>query len=120
MQRVRLTTDEVDGVRVARLEGDLDKLGVEAARSRLDPLAVGKLVVDLDGVTFIDSAGLHALFALSRLATSQGGALALAVAESSPSARAIALVHLAEVMPVRATVEAAIAALQVSSPADVG
>lgn len=120
MQRVRLTTDEVDGVRVARLEGDLDKLGVESARSRLDPLAVGKLVIDLDGVTFIDSAGLHALFALCRLASSRGGALALAVAESSPSARAIGLVHLAEVMPVRATVEAAIAALQVSVPADAG
>lgn len=120
MQRLRLSTDEVEGVRVARLEGELDKLGVDAARSRLDPLAVGKLVVDLDGVTFIDSAGLHALFALARLASSQGGALALAVAESSPSARVIGLVHLGEVIPVRDTVEAAVSVVQVSVAAEGG
>jgi anti-anti-sigma factor len=120
MPHIQLSTDEVDGVRIVRLEGELDKLGVDAARSRLDPLAIGRLVVDLDRVTFIDSAGLHALFALARLAGSRGGALALAVAESSPAARVIALVHLAEVIPVRQTVEAAIAALQVSVAGDRG
>ena len=120
MQRISLTTDEVGGVRVARLEGELDKLGVEAARSRLDPLAVGKLVVDLDGVTFIDSAGLHALFALARLASAQGGALALAVAESSPSARVLGLVRLGDVIPVRDTVEAAVSVVQVSAATDGG
>ena len=73
MERIQLSTDEVDGVAVARLEGELDKLGIEKARSRLDPLAGGgKLVVDLDRVTFIDSAGLHALFGLARLASSRG------------------------------------------------
>ena len=120
MNRIRFSTEDVDGVRVARLAGELDKLGVDAARSRLDPLASGKLVIDLDGITFIDSAGLHALFSLARLASSQGGALALAVAESSPSARVIGLVHLAEVLPVRPTVEAAVSVLQVSVATDHG
>jgi anti-sigma B factor antagonist len=120
MERIRLRTDEVRGVRVVRLEGELDKLGIEKARARLDPLvAAGKLVVDLDRVTFIDSAGLHALFSLSRLAEAPGGGVALAVAETSPTARVIALVHLAEVLPVRATVEEAVSALlQVSSAED--
>jgi anti-sigma B factor antagonist len=116
MDRIQLSTDEVQGVSVVRLEGELDKLAIEKARSRLDPLAAaGKLVVDLDRVTFIDSAGLHALFGLARLANSQGGGVALAVAESSPTARVIALVHLGEVLPVHATVDEAVAALQVSS-----
>lgn len=120
MNRIRLSTEDVDGVRVAHLEGELDKLGVDAARSRLDPFASGKLVLDLDGITFIDSAGLHALFSLARLASAQGGSLALAVAESSPPARVISLVHLSELIPVRPTVEAAVSALQVSLSTDDG
>ena len=114
MERIQLSTDEVRGVQVARLEGELDKLAIDKARSRLDSLvAGGKLVVDLDRVTFVDSAGLHALFGLARLASSQGGGVALAVAESSPTARVIALVHLAEVLPVRPTVDEAVSALLV-------
>ena len=115
MERILLTIDEHDGVPVARLAGELDKLAVEQARAHLDPLAVaGKLVIDLDEVTFVDSAGLHALFGLAKLATSRGSGIALAVPESCPTARVIALVHLAEVLPVRDTVEAAASALQVS------
>ena len=112
MERIQLSTDEVRGVQVARLEGELDKLAIDKARSRLDPLvAGGKLVVDLDQVTFVDSAGLHALFGLARIAASHGGGVALAVAESSPTARVIALVHLGEVLPVRATVDEAVSVL---------
>ena len=37
--------------------------------------------------------------------------VALAVAESSPTARVIALVHLGEVLPVRATVDEAVSVL---------
>lgn len=121
MDRIRLRTDEVRGVRVARLEGELDKLAIDKARARLDPLAAsGKLVVDLDRVTFIDSAGLHALFGLSRVAA-QGGGVAVAVAETSPTARVVALVHLAEVLPVCASVDEAVSVLlQVSSGDDGG
>lgn len=115
MERITLRTDEVRGVRVARLEGELDKLAIEKARGRLDLLAAaGKLVVDLDRVTFIDSAGLHALFGLARLSGPRGGALAVAVADTSPTARVISLVHLAEVIPVCPTVEEAVSALEVS------
>ena len=121
MERIQLRTDEVRGVRVARLEGELDKLGIETARARLDPLvAAGKLVVDLDRVTFIDSAGLHALFGLSRVSASQGGGIALVVSDSSPTARVIGLVHLGDVMPVCASVDEAVTLLQVSSRGDAG
>ena len=120
MERIQLRTDEVRGVRVARLEGELDKLAIETARARLDPLvAAGKLVVDLDRVTFIDSAGLHALFGLSRVSAS-GGGIALVVSDSSPTARVIGLVHLGDVVPVCASVDEAVALLQVSSGGDGG
>jgi anti-anti-sigma factor len=115
MDRIRLSVDDIRGVQVARLEGELDKLGVDQAREWLDPLVgSGGLVVDLDHVTFIDSAGLHALFELAKLASAHGSGLALAVSESSPTARVIALVHFAGVVPVRPTVEEAVAALEVS------
>ena len=112
MARVQLTTDQVDGVKVLRVAGELDKLAVDQARSRLERLVgSGMLVVDLDDVTFIDSAGLHALFGLARLARLEGGRIALVVAETSPTARVIDLVHLPDVVPVLRTVAEAVSAL---------
>ena len=82
MGRVQLTTSELDGVTVVQVEGELDKVGIDQARSSLDRLVgPGKLVVDLDRVTFIDSAGLHALFGLSRLAAPAVGSVALVVSD---------------------------------------
>ena len=96
---------------MARLEGEVDKLAVEQARSHLDPLAAaGKLVIDLDRVSFIDSAGLHALFGLGRVATAAGGGLALSVPSSCAVARVVEIVRLADAMPVRESVEDAAAA----------
>jgi anti-anti-sigma factor len=104
--------DEVGGVPVVRLAGEIDKLAVEQARTRLDPLAAsGKLVIDLDRVSFIDSAGVHALFGLGRVASAAGSGLALAVPPSCAVARVIEIVRLAEAMPVRESVEDAAAAL---------
>ena len=115
-------TDEFRGVPVVRLEGEVDKLAVEQARTRLDPLAAsGKLVIDLDRVSFIDSAGLHALFGLGRVASASGGAVALAVPPSCAVARAVEIVRLADAMPVRESVEDAAAALgEVSAIDDEG
>ena len=111
--------DEVGGVPVVRLEGEIDKLAVEHARARLDPLvASGKLVIDLDRVSFIDSAGLHALFGLGRVASAAGVGLALAVPPSCAVARAVEIVRLADAMPVRESVESAAAALAEVSATD--
>jgi anti-sigma B factor antagonist len=112
--------EQVRGVRVARLEGEVDKLAIEQARSQLDPLAAaGKLVIDLDRVSFIDSAGLHALFGLGRVATAAGGGLALSVPASCAVARVVEIVRLADAMPVRESVEDAAAALSEVLPAEV-
>lgn len=110
-------TEKVGGVRVARLEGEVDKLAIEQARSDLDPLAAaGRLVIDLDRVSFIDSAGLHALFGLGRIATAAGGGVALCVPPSCAVARVVEIVRIADVMPVRESVEDAAAALSEVSP----
>ena len=111
-ENLEVMRGEVRGVPVVRLEGEVDKLAVDQARSRLDPLAAsGRLVIDLDRVSFIDSAGLHALFGLGRVASAAGGGLALSVPSSCAVARVVEIVRLGDVMPVRTSVEEAAAAL---------
>jgi anti-sigma B factor antagonist len=113
MGQVRLTTEDIDGVTVVRVEGELDKLAIDQTRSALDRLvSQGRLVVDLDGVTFIDSAGLHSLFGLARLSDPRGGTVALVVGDASPTARVIGFVHLSDVVPVLPTVADAVSALR--------
>ena len=110
MRAIRLKAEPGEGVQVVRIEGELDKLGIEEVRGSLDRLvAAGDVILDLDRVTFIDSAGLHALFALGRL---PGGGIAVAVADTSPTAKVIALVRLGDMLPVRGSVEEAAAALR--------
>ena len=117
MDRLKVRTEEVGGVPVARLDGQVDKLGVEQARTQLDPLAAsGKLVVALDNVTFIDSAGLHALFGLGHVAAASGGRIALSVPPGSPVARVVEIVRLGDAIPVLDSVEdAALALAEVSA-----
>ena len=111
---MRLRVETVDEVQVVRLEGELDKLAVEQVRGSLDRLVGGgEVVLDLDRLTFIDSAGLHTLFALGR---SLAGGIAVAVGEASPTARVIALVHLDDMLPVRGSVADAVSALRRAAP----
>jgi anti-sigma B factor antagonist len=105
-----MRAERVGGAQVVRLEGELDKLGVQEVHGALRRLAdEGPVVLDLDRVTFIDSAGLHALFSLGRV---PGTGVAVAVADGSPTAKVIALVRLGDMLPVRPTVDEAVAALR--------
>ena len=63
-----------DGHLVWELRGDLDFEGACALRTAAKSCeAVGALVIDLDGVPFVDSAGLAALIGLSRRVSESGG-----------------------------------------------
>jgi anti-sigma B factor antagonist len=65
---------------VAYLQGELDACSVTCLKERLTPVAMtGRdIIVDLAGLSFIDTAGLIALVDLQRDATSAGGSLRLA------------------------------------------
>ena len=78
---LKLTTREVDGVTVVALDGRI-VLGEEsnALREKVKSLiAEGKkkIVLNMDNVTFIDSAGLGTLVAAHHSAKSQGASLKL-------------------------------------------
>ncbi len=78
---LKMTNREVDGVSVVQLEGRI-VLGEEsnALRERVKSLLAGgqkKIVLNMDNVTYIDSAGLGTLVASHHSAKSQGAGLRL-------------------------------------------
>ena len=72
-----VTVRRVRGVVIAEVTGDMDMSTVAALRERLSGLAdSGKpLIVDLNRISFIDSAGLGVLVGAARRAGAHGGSL---------------------------------------------
>ena len=95
---------------VVVVAGDVDLASAPALHDRLHPLATrgAGVAVDLAGVTFIDSSGIHALLTSARAIDAAGGSLVLA-APSPAVRRLFELVKVDEVVPVEADRDAAIA-----------
>ena len=81
---VTLRTEAVGAVFVAAVAGELDDHaadGLRAALDReLDKLALPRLVLDLGGITFMDSAGLGVILGRYRRIRERGGDMAIAAA----------------------------------------
>ena len=77
-----ITVRSERGVVIAAVTGEVDISTVARLRERLSGLADGgqTLIVDLNRVTFIDSAGLGALVGAARRAAAHGGSLHAACA----------------------------------------
>jgi len=102
-----------DDVPVARLRGEIDAANVDDIGARVRALLSNEstgLVVDLGGVTYVDSAGINLLFALGEALRGRQQQLVIVVGQSSPIARMIALTGLDHAVPTRATVDEAVAA----------
>ena len=72
---------EQDGVTVVELEGRLDAVSAPATKTELHNLIAGgkkQIVLNLDKIGFIDSAGLGALVSCLRRCAADGGDLRLA------------------------------------------
>jgi anti-sigma B factor antagonist len=101
-------------VTVARLKGEVDLVGAGALRRALaDATLAGDrgLVLDMDGVGYLDSAGLHLLHDTSRTLAARGQSLRVVVASDAELERLLELVDMAQTVPVDASVEDAIDAL---------
>jgi anti-sigma B factor antagonist len=80
-QKVEIEIEDEDGYRVLRPSGDLDVYTVGSLRDALGRMIEEKkpkVVVDLDGVPFMDSSGLGALMGGVRRMREAGGDLAVA------------------------------------------
>lgn len=80
-QKVEIEIEDREGYRLLRPSGDLDVYTVGSLRDALGKMIddeTPKVVVDLDGVPFMDSSGLGALMGGVRRLREAGGDLAIA------------------------------------------
>jgi anti-sigma B factor antagonist len=100
-----------DGVRVARLEGEIDSSNVEDIRGRLRSLVTNEsqaLVVDLSATDYLDSAGINMLFAFGDEMRSHQLRMALVVREGAPIGRMLSITGLDRAVEMFTSVDAAL------------
>jgi anti-sigma B factor antagonist len=96
-----------DDVAFVRPQGELDLATVESLRAALDGIEnAERLVLDLRGLTFLDSTGLRLLVTLHQRSHRDGFQLTL-IAPAGPADRAIELSGLDQVLPFAAADDAA-------------
>jgi anti-sigma B factor antagonist len=95
-----------DDVAIVQPRGELDRATANTLSAALDGIeGAERLVVDLRGLSFIESTGLHMLVALHRRAERDGFQLTL-IAPAAPVDRAIQLCGLDRVLPLVAAADA--------------
>ncbi len=99
--------EQGDGVFLVSLVGELEATSSDDLSRQLAALPRSRIVVDVSGLTFIDSSGLNALVAGARRLEASEGALVVAGAPRYV-ARVFELVRIAESVEVEASVEEAL------------
>jgi anti-anti-sigma factor len=107
-----LSVETRDAYRVLRLRGELDVFTTSTLRAELNRQLVDEgqvhLVVDLTGLTFLDSSGLGTLVRAQRQARGLRGSFAV-VCDEGPVLRVMSLTGLTHVLRVHDTLDAATA-----------
>jgi anti-sigma B factor antagonist len=114
---LNVNVEEVDGLTICRPIGELDAFTVAQFRQALAGLAsVDRLVIDMSGVPFVDSAGLGALIGGIRRARELGGDVAVCC--NRPTlVRVLRTTGFDRIVTVAPTMEEAKAALASAEPA---
>ena len=92
----------VEGVALVELVGELDVVSVEEFSVRMSDLRGGgrsHVVIDVAGITFIDSSGINALVRSVRSVEARGGTAVIA-APSAVAQRVFAITLLPQIVPV--------------------
>jgi anti-sigma B factor antagonist len=107
---------DLEDATLAELSGELDLTNADELERRLDELAADSsaLVLDLNGVEFLDSAALHVLFGLARRSAGEARGFGVVLRSEAPVARTLSMVNFGEVAPVRPTLEDVLAQLRTS------
>ena len=110
----RVAFERARDVTVARLAGEVDAVGAgELRRALAHATRSGDrgLVLDVNGVRYFDSAGLHLLHDTSRTLTARGQSLRVVVAPDAEIARLLDVADVGQTVPVDASVGEAVDAL---------
>jgi anti-sigma B factor antagonist len=105
----QITVEDHDGVTVVALLGEHDLSTAPDVGEALQPVGVGT-VVDLTGITFLDSSILGALIAASRECTQRAAPFTVVLPDdpSSAARRIFDLTGLASALPIAADVAGAV------------
>ena len=108
MVSMDLSTRESDGQVVVALRGELDIVDAASVAAALVAVAARapEIIIDLAGLEFIDASGVAALLLAREHARRAGGDLLLA-APQDQVLRVLAVIHLADVFSVHASVDEA-------------
>ena len=110
-----VTLERTDRVALAAVSGELDMSNATSVRQQIVQFVTPNdwaLVIDLSGLTFIDSAGLRSIFELADMLEERRQQLFLCVPPQGTVARTIEIVGLPQAASVHADRDAAIAATQ--------
>ncbi|MFI5998092.1 STAS domain-containing protein [Streptomyces sp. NPDC051362] len=111
-ERLAVTSRLVDGVTVVAVKGEIDHDSAERFEHALGS-AQGetpqRIVVDFDGVTFMDSTGIKALVATYHALQNTGGWIRIAAA-AEPVLRVVQIVGVDRIIPCHPSVDQALAA----------
>lgn len=110
-----VATDAPEGVIVLTVTGEIDMANAPRLRSELVRVCTEgdvppRVVVDLVGADLLDTTGIAAILEGVKRCALRGGDLALARAEPQVR-REFELTRVAEILPIHATVDAAVASL---------
>ena len=106
---------DLNGVPLATLEGEIDIANASELRDELFAILSNQppgLIVDLTGVTYLDSRGVHVLLELAERMKVRHQQLRLVVPDTAPIKRVLQLTHLDQIVPLDATVEDAVARIR--------
>ena len=106
-----------EGALIASVSGEIDMSNARAivqGVSRATPNAVAGVILDLTGVHYLDSAGIHMIFRLRAGLNVRGQRLAVVIASSSPVHDALQLAGVQGLIEVEETREAAVSAVRSS------
>jgi anti-anti-sigma factor len=113
---LEVATGDRDDLVVITLRGELDIYTVPVFRREVGALPKGpSLVIDMDGVTLLDSSGLGAIVALHSRLRESGGVVAIA-STSRPVLRVFEVTGLRGTFPIGDDVDGAISAIKNFSP----
>jgi anti-anti-sigma factor len=102
------------GFALVRASGEIDMSGSNDFAEALVEVAEGTpgLIVDLSSVTYLDSAGVRAIFEVVRRLATRRQVVGVVIADSSPVRTLIKVTNMHEVIPVCDSADACAAALR--------
>jgi anti-anti-sigma factor len=106
--------EQHEAILVATGEGEIDSSNAAELRLALSerlPSASSALVLDLSGVSYLDSSGIHLLFDLGRRLAARRQSLRLVVPDGAPMRRVLELCAIDTVAPMDRELQASLDAL---------